>query len=59
MEILIIGGVLVVIMVIISTQIKKAAASAFEREVIETDDFRIVKPSGLMNPIRQIGRAHV
>ncbi len=52
MEILIIGGVLVLIMVIVSTQIKKAAATAFEKEVVETDDFRIVKPSGLMNPIR-------
>jgi hypothetical protein len=52
MEILIIGGVLVVIMVIISTQIKKAAARAFEKEVIETEDFTIIKPAGLMNPIR-------
>ena len=52
MEILIIGGVLVLIMVIVSTQIKKSAAIAFEREVVETDDFRIVKSSGLMNPIR-------
>ena len=52
MEILIIGGVLVVIMVIVSTQIKKAAARAFEEEVIETDDFSIIKPAGLMNPIR-------
>ena len=40
------------IMVIVSTQIKKAAATAFEREVVETDEFRIVKPLGLMNPIR-------
>jgi len=52
MEILIIGGVLVVIMVIISTNIKKSAARAFEMEIIETDDFRIVKPTGLMSPIR-------
>lgn len=54
MEILIIGGILVVIMVIVSTQIKKAAARAFEAEVIETDDFKIVKPAGLMNPIRDV-----
>ncbi len=40
------------IMVIVSTQIKRTAARAFEAEVIETDNFRIVKPSGLMNPIR-------
>ncbi len=52
MEILIIGGFLVVIMVIVSTQIKRAAARAFEKEIIETDDFKIVKPAGLMNPIR-------
>lgn len=52
MEILIIGGIVVLIMVFISTQIKKSAALAFEREVIETDEFSIVKPTGLMNPIR-------
>ena len=54
MEILIIGGVLVLIMVIVSTQIKKSAARAFEREIIETDDFSLVKPAGLMNPIRPV-----
>ncbi len=43
-----------VIMVIVSTQIKKSAARAFEAEIIETDDFRIVKPTGLMNPIRPV-----
>ena len=52
MEILIIGGVLVVIMVIVSTQIKKSAARAFEPEVVETADFRIVKPFGFMHPLR-------
>ncbi len=53
MEILIIGGILVVIMVIISTKIKKSAARAFEREIIETADFRIVKPEGFINPLRE------
>lgn len=52
MEILIIGGVLVVIMVIVSTQIKKAAARAFDEEVVETDEFTIIKPAGLMTPLR-------
>ena len=52
MEILIIGGVLVVIMVIVSTQIKKAASRAFEEEAIETEDFAMIKPAGLMNPLR-------
>lgn len=42
------------IMVIISTQIKKSAALAFEREIIETGEFSIVKPTGLMNPIRDV-----
>lgn len=42
------------IMVIISTQIKRSAARAFEREIIETNDFQIVKPSGLMTPIRDV-----
>ncbi len=53
MEILIIGGVIVLIMVIISTQIKNSAARAFEREIVETADFRIVKPEGFMHPIRE------
>ena len=53
MEIWIIGGILVVLMVIISTRIKKAAARAFEREVIETDDFTVVKPNGFLHPLRE------
>ncbi len=53
MEILIIGGVVVLIMVFISTQIKKSAAQAFERETIETADFTIVKPNGFLYPLRE------
>jgi hypothetical protein len=53
MEILIIGGIVVLLMVVISTQIKKSAAQAFEREVIETTDFSIVKPEGFMSPLRE------
>ncbi|CAN5480232.1 hypothetical protein BH18ACI1_BH18ACI1_20690 [soil metagenome] len=52
MEILIIGGVLVLVMVIVSTQIKKSAERAFEPEIVETEDFRLVKPEGFVHPIR-------
>ena len=53
MEILIVGGIVVLIMVFISTQIKKSAAQAFDREIIEMEDFTIVKPEGFMNPLRE------
>ncbi len=52
MEILIIGGVLVIIMVIVSTKIKKSAAAAFEPETIEMEDFSIEKPAGFLHPLR-------
>jgi len=51
MEILILGIILVIVMVIVSTKIKKAAATAFEAEVIEKDEFRVSKPAGFMYPI--------
>ncbi len=54
MEILIIGGILVTLMVLISTKIKNSAAHAFEQETIETEDFRLVKPNGFVNPIRDV-----
>lgn len=53
MEILIIGGVVVLIMVIISTQIKKGVARAYDREVIETPYYRLVKPDGFIYPIHE------
>jgi hypothetical protein len=53
MEILIVGGIVVLIMVFISTQIKKSAAQAFDREIVETENFTIVKPEGFMNPLRE------
>ena len=53
MEILIVGVVLVALMAFVSTKIKKSAASAFESEVIETEEFRIVKPEGFLNPINE------
>lgn len=52
MEILILGVLLVVIMVIVSTRVKKNAARAFEPETIENREFKLQKPSGLMYPIR-------
>ena len=52
MEILIAGVALVALMVFVSTKIKKSAATAFEREVIDTKDFIIIKPEGLINPLR-------
>ncbi len=54
MEILIVGGIVVLIMIIVSTQIKKSAARAFEREIIETEEYRIVKPEGFIHPIRDV-----
>jgi hypothetical protein len=51
MEILILGVILVALMAYVSTRIKKSAARAFEREVIETEDFRLVKPEGFLNPV--------
>ncbi len=51
MEILIVGVVIVALMAYVSTKIKKSAAEAYEREEIETEDFRIIKPAGFINPI--------
>jgi len=51
MDIFIIGLVVVALMVFVSTKIKKSAARAFESEIIEKDEFRIVKPEGLMSPL--------
>ncbi|REJ75929.1 MAG: hypothetical protein DWQ47_09870 [Acidobacteria bacterium] len=53
MEILIIGGILVLIMVLVSTRIKKSAAEAFEEEMVETDEFSILKPEGFLHPLRE------
>lgn len=51
MELLIPGLLLVAFMVWASTRIKKVAASAFEPEAVETDDFVIQKPEGFLNVI--------
>ena len=51
MEILIIGGILVLIMVIVSTKIKKSAAAAYQPEFVEKEDFSIEKPEGFLYPL--------
>ena len=52
MGFIIIGGiVLVIIMVITSTKIKKNAALAFDREMVEKEDFRLEKPEGFLYPL--------
>lgn len=53
MEILILGIILVALMAYVSTRIKNSAAQAFEREIIETEDFRLVKPEGFLNPVNE------
>ena len=53
MEILIVGVILVALMVYVSTKIKRSAAQAFEREMIETDDFSLVKPEGFISPVNE------
>jgi hypothetical protein len=51
MELLIPGLILVALMVYVSTRIKKSAAKAYEAEQIDTDDYSITKPEGLLTPI--------
>jgi hypothetical protein len=51
MEILIVGVIFVALMVYVSTKIKKSAASAFEQELIEKEDFKLIKPEGFISPI--------
>lgn len=53
MEILIIGGIVVIIMVIVSTRIKRSAAQAYEPETIETEEFSVEKPEGFLYPLRE------
>lgn len=53
MEILIIGGIIVALMVYASTRIKKVSKVAYEREVFETAEFRIVKPNEFIIPVSE------
>lgn len=54
MEILIIGGIVVALMVLVSTRIKKSAAQAYGSEIIETGEFRLIKPAGFVHPLRDV-----
>jgi len=51
MELLIPGLILVALMVYASTKIKKKAAQAFEPELLETEEFTILKPEGFIHPL--------
>jgi hypothetical protein len=53
MEIWIIGGILVALMIYVSTKIKNAARVAYEREVFETDTFTITKPNEFIIPVKE------
>jgi hypothetical protein len=53
MEIFIIGGIVVALMVYVSTRIKRSAAAAFEPEFIEKEDFTVEKPEGFLFPLRE------
>jgi hypothetical protein len=48
MELLIPGLILVALMVYVSTRIKKSAASAYEQETVDAEEFSIVKPEGFI-----------
>jgi hypothetical protein len=49
MELLIPGLILVALMVYTSTKLKKSAAKALEREIVETESFSITKPEGFVH----------
>ena len=55
MEILIVGGIIVALMVYVSTRIKKSAASAYEEEAIDAPRFALVKPEGFLSPVEPSG----
>ncbi len=48
MEILILGGILVALMVYVSTRIKRSAAGAYEKEVVDANEFSVTKPEGFI-----------
>lgn len=50
-DVLIIGLIIVGLMVYASTRIKRISKEAFEFERIETDDFVVEKPDGLLNVV--------
>lgn len=50
--IVIIGLIIVALMVITSTKIKRAAAAAYEAETVDNEEFRIEKANGFLYPLR-------
>lgn len=52
MEIFIVGVIIVALMAYVSTKIKKTAASAYEIEKIDTEEFSIIKPEGFITPVK-------
>jgi hypothetical protein len=48
---MIIIAVFIAVLLTISSRIRNAASRAFEREEVETDEFSLVKPEGLIYPI--------
>lgn len=53
MEIFIVGSIIVALMVYASTKIKKVAAEAFEPEMIDAEDFTLVKSEGFLHPYNE------
>lgn len=48
---LIVIVIFITVLLTVSSRIRKAASRAFDREEIETDEFFLVKPEGLIHPI--------
>jgi hypothetical protein len=48
---LIIIGIFIGVLMLIKSQIKKAANVAFEEELVETEEFTLTKPSGYLTPV--------
>lgn len=48
---LIIIGIFIGILMLIKSQVKKAANAAFEEELVETEEFSLLKPEGYLTPI--------
>ncbi|MEP6848940.1 MAG: hypothetical protein ABI999_08785 [Acidobacteriota bacterium] len=59
MELLILGVILVALMAYASTRIKKNAAKAFDQELVEADDFSLLKPEGFLNKINGVDPRYV
>lgn len=53
MEILILGLILVALMAYLSTKIKAASAAAYQEELIQADNFSIVKPKDFLHPYNE------